>query len=148
MVPRTALIALMLSAAALGGCNEAAKVGLETPRPLLISVTSGVENPHAVTMALQLAGHGLADGRAVLLFFNVRGAAIPTKTLDATLAHGDRPIRQLLADRLAEGATVLVCPHCMKAMGVSADDLVAGAQVADAKKLFAGVDDGAAVFTY
>ncbi|MBD3337056.1 MAG: hypothetical protein GF355_16195 [Candidatus Eisenbacteria bacterium] len=59
----------------------------ETPL-LLLNITSGAEeDPHTVTMALQLAGHALDDGRDVALFFNVRGARVAT----AAPVGGGRP---------------------------------------------------------
>ena len=39
---------------------------------VVFNVTSGKKDLHAVTMALQLAGHSMAVKRRVLLFFNVR----------------------------------------------------------------------------
>ena len=64
--------------------------------PMLFSITSGPEDPHSVTMALQLAGHALDDQRTVVLFFNVRGVRIPTVELPDTLAFGDMPIKAML----------------------------------------------------
>jgi predicted peroxiredoxin len=136
---------LLLTACSTTPC---VKEDCSATRPLLINITSGVDDAHAVTMALQLAGHGVDDGRAVTLFFNVRGTAIASTKLDPTLAHGDKPIKTLLSDLMARGATVLVCPHCMKVMGVTEVDLPAGAQVASADSVFGAVDRGAAVFTY
>ena len=116
---------------------------------LLLNITSGAtEDAHAVTMALQLAGHALDDGREVVLFFNVRGAAVPTVGLPADLAFKDMPIKDLLAKLIARGAEVHVCPHCMKALEVKADDLIAGAIVTDREKLFSKVGSNTVVFSY
>lgn len=120
----------------------------QAKKGLILNITSsGKADPHAVTMALQLAGHGLKDGRKVVLFFNVKGVDVPTKTFSKKLAFKDKPIKMLLGKLIKDGATVLVCPHCMKAMGLSKKDLVAGAQVANRAKLF-GPLDHSAVFTY
>lgn len=154
MATRFVLTAMMLVLGlSLIGCNEAAKTdgsacGCEAKRPLILSITHGSTEPHEVTMALQLAGHALDQGRAVTLFFNVRGVTIASRKLDPSLTHHAEPIGQLLADCMSRGALVLVCPHCMKAMGVEETDLIDGAQVATAQSLFARVDAGAAVFTY
>ena len=137
----------------LGACATEHKAGGCTgcsPRTsvMLFSVTSGVDDVHAVTMALQLAGHALDDGRQVVLFFNVRGAEVPTRSLPADLAFKAKPIKALLADRIERGAQVHVCPHCMKALGVEPGDLVEGAQVTDRQKLFANIGPNTVVFTY
>jgi predicted peroxiredoxin len=117
-------------------------------RPVLINVTSGMDDRHAVTMALQLAGHAVDQHRAVTLFFNVKGVAVCVEGVPM-IGHKQT---WMIADRIAElqqhGAIVLVCPHCMKAMGITQADLIEGARIATADALFGAVDRGAAVFTY
>ena len=116
---------------------------------VLFNITSGpTDDPHAVTMALQLAGHALDDGRVVVLFFNVRGVAAATTALTDEAAFHAKPIRQLLADLIGRGAEVHVCPHCMHALGVEPGDLVAGAVVTDREKLFARIGPSTVVFSY
>jgi predicted peroxiredoxin len=118
-------------------------------RPLLLNITAGYDDPHKVTMALQLAGHGLDAGRQVYLFFNVRGVMVAAEGDETPdVAFNDKPVRALLAGVVQRGAKVLVCPHCAKAMGLEADDLIDAAEFATAETLFAAVDRNAAVFTY
>jgi len=116
---------------------------------LLLNITSGAtEDPHAVTMALQLAGHGLEDGREVVLFFNVRGVSVPTVDLPADLAFIDKPIKELLTRLIEQGAEVHVCPHCMKALKVDDSDLIKGAVVTSREKLFSKLGSNTVVFSY
>ncbi len=132
------------------GCAapDASGTASSAPQSMFFNITSGPDDPHPVTMALQLAGHALDDGRDVLLFFNVRGVHIPTAQLSDTLAFGDRPIKELLADLMERGAVVHVCPHCMAALEVSETDLIEGAQVTTRDLLFAYLTGNTAVFTY
>lgn len=114
-----------------------------------LNITSGAEEDvHAVTMALQLAGHALDDGRDVVLFFNVRGAGVPTVELPADLAFKDKPIKELLTALIERGAEVHVCPHCMTALELEPGDLVEGALVTDREKLFSKVGMNTVVFSY
>lgn len=146
---RKTMMALMLAGLAMGlGACCAEKVPPHAHRPLLLNITEGADDVHEVTMALQLAGHALDQGRAVTLFFNVEGVNVPIRSLDPLLAFEDEPIKQLLARCVQRGAMVYACPHCMRAMGIDRDDLIDGAQVATADSLFGKVDAGAAVFTY
>jgi predicted peroxiredoxin len=116
---------------------------------MFFNITSGPEeDAHAVTMALQLAGHALDDGREVVLFFNVRGVDAPKKDLPGDLAFKDKPIKTLLADLIDRGAQAHVCPHCMKALDVSAEDLIDGAVVTDREKLFGKIGSNTVVFSY
>jgi len=136
------------------GCSRS---GAETAQPsdkagaqiVLFSITSAAtEDPHAVTMALQLAGHALDDGRRVVLFFNVRGVTVPTTDLPEDLSFSARPIKELLGTLIARGAEAHVCPHCMNALGVEADDLIAGAFVTNRERLFSTLGSNTVVFTY
>jgi predicted peroxiredoxin len=136
------------------GCKEqdrsarnAAATG--EPQIMFFNIISGAEeDPHSVTMALQLAGHALDAGREVVLFFNVRGVGVPTTALADDLAFHAAPVKELLHDLMQRGAEVHVCPHCMAALDVKEADLVPGAIVTDREKLFARLGPETNVFTY
>ncbi len=142
------LFAVVLAGCAQSGQSSGAASESDGPTPIFFNITSGPEDPHPVTMALQLAGHALDDQRSVVLFFNVRGVHIPTGELSDTLAFGDRPIKEMLAGLIGRGAEVHVCPHCMSALGVEETDLIDGAQVTTRDLLFAHLQGNTAVFTY
>lgn len=137
----------------LAGCstNRPAATG-ETAgsgRPtVLLNVTSGPNDPQAVWMALQLARHSLTAGRDVVIFFNVRGAQIPVRTLPPDMEHRDR-IRQGLDSLLAEPrVTVLACAQCMQSFAVSPDDLLPGVRIATVENLLVPIDADTVVFSY
>jgi len=136
-------------AGALVSCGKDQAPAPPQSQILMLSVTSSpTDDPHSVTMALQLAGHALDAGRGVVLFFNVRGVTVPTIGLPADLAFRDEPIKKLLSNLIERGAQVQVCPHCMHALGVEAKDLVPGAVVTDREKLFSKIGPETVVFTY
>jgi len=146
------LILAVAALVALGAASTAAaKKPAEEPEKadLLFNVTSGKEDLHAVTMAFQLANHGLEDGRAVTLFFNVRAVEFASTSCSDKLAFGGNPpLTEMLAALIDKGATMIVCPHCWEAMGYGEGDLVEGVTLADREKVFGPLDAGAAVFTY
>lgn len=145
---KAAVVALVVLAGA-AVLHSGPAAGQESKPGLVLNVTSGREDLHAVTMALQLAGHGLNDGRAVTLFLNVRAPDLARADLPESLAFGGNPpVRKMLADLLGRGATVLVCPACAEAMGVKASDLLAGVEMATREALFAKLDANTVVFTY
>lgn len=120
-----------------------------TKPSFVLNITSGQEDLHAVTMALQLAGHALNDGRDVTLFLNVRAPVLARKDLPETVVFKDNPpVRKMLADLMQRGARVLACPACMKVMGVGDDDLAPGIQKATRELLFGQLGPDAAVFSY
>jgi predicted peroxiredoxin len=136
------------------GCTQAQKQIVDAApkakrKVVFFNVTSAAdEDAHAVTMAMQLAGHALDDGREVVLFFNVRGAKVPTSKLAADVAFKDKPIKELLTKLIERGAAVHVCPHCMKALGLEEGDLIDKAAVTTREKLFATLGENTVVFTY
>jgi predicted peroxiredoxin len=116
---------------------------------LVLNVTSGQEDLHAVTMALQLAGHGLNAGREVTLFLNVRAPALARKDLSDKVAfHGNPPLQKMLTDLMARGARIIVCPACATVMGVSETDLLPGVKLATREALFDRLGPDAVVFSY
>jgi predicted peroxiredoxin len=143
-----AFLALLLAGCTQDGQSVGSSSESDGAAPIFFNITSGPDDPHPVTMALQLAGHALDDQRDVVLFFNVRGVDIPTVHLADTLSFGDRPIKEMLAGLIERGAEVHVCPHCMAALGVEAADLIDGARVTTRDLLFAHLQGNTAVFTY
>lgn len=116
---------------------------------LVINLTSGKEDLHKATMALQLAGHGLADGRKVVVFLNVRGTDLARKQAPASWVFGKNPpVPDMLKDLLKRGAAVMVCPQCMEALEIKKEDLVDGAQVASRESLFGNLGANSSVFSY
>ena len=116
---------------------------------VLLNITSGAEALQAVDMAMKLAGFSLDEGRTVAIFFNVKGVQVPTRSFPADVKFQDNlPLVQQLARLIERGAEVHVCPICMKALGVEADDVVEGAQVTTRPKLFSHIGRDTAVFSY
>jgi predicted peroxiredoxin len=116
---------------------------------IVFNITSGKDDLHALTMALQLAGHALDDGREVVLFMNVRATELARKDASPTLAFRENPPLQTMLKKLMErGAKMLVCPHCMKVQGVEPADLLPGAEVASRETLFGNLGPNAHVFSY
>lgn len=116
---------------------------------VVLNLTSGKEDLHAATMGLQLAGHALADGRRVVMFFNVRAPELVIKKSNEHLSFGGNPpIGKMVEDLLKSGAEAMVCPSCMKVMGVDEGELMPGVKVATRESLFASLGSSTVVFSY
>ncbi len=154
MMNRTPRFLLMTSVIVLigvmAGALRSAEGEKRNDKPtIVLNVTSGREDLHAVTMAFQLAGHALDDGRVAVLFLNVRAPDLARRDLPESLVfHGNPPVRRMLEELIKQGAIVLVCPSCAKVMGVTKDDLIEGAQFATKESLFGTLGLNTAVFTY
>lgn len=91
--------------------------------PLFINLTS--DDGHRSEMALGFGMNQLIRGHKLTVFLNdhaVRLAATANKNAFATQ-------QKMLGDLVAKGATIYVCPSCMKYYGVPASDLLPGLKV-------------------
>jgi predicted peroxiredoxin len=132
-----------------GGTDTPGSIEAASSEPTVVmSITSGIADPHPVTMALQLAGHALADGREVVLFFNVKGVEIPSNALPDDLAFHADPISTLLRNLIDQGVTAIACPHCLEALGIGEEELLPGVTLATRETLFGSIHENTVVFTY
>ena len=152
MLRRLSTVTLL---ALLVGCAQDNSPTTSNPNPagnttVLLSVTSDAsQQPQSVDMAMKLAGFSIDEGRAVVMFFNVRGVNMPTSAFPDDFAFQENsPLKEQLQDLIQRGVDVHVCPICMKALGVNDSDLVEGAKVTTRPSLFANIGSNTAVFTY
>ncbi len=123
----------------------------DAERPtLIVNLTSGPDDLHAVVMGLHFAEHGLADAREVVIFFNVKAPPLARKTLDDSVRFKEMPpVREIVADLLKHGAKMVVCPMCAEITGVGADELAPGIEmIEDRKQIFDHMHANSVVFTY
>lgn len=155
LVRSTLLVAVaLLALGSAGAADEAATKKPAKPVPkkptLVVNLTSGETDLHAIAMGLHFAEHGLADGREVVVFFNVRSSPLARKDLLETVKFKDMPpIKQMIAKLLQDGAKMVVCPMCADVMGVKAEELVPGIEmIKDRKQIFDHLHVNTVVFTY
>lgn len=112
-------LVLALSAAPLPG--SMAQAGATDP--LFVNTTS--DDGHRSTMALVFAKHQLERQHPVTIFLSDHGVLLASTKHTAKYQE-----QQKILDGLVKaGATVLVCPMCMKAFGVTEADLLPGLKV-------------------
>lgn len=143
-----AVLALMTT-----GCPDnsggSVAVGPTGPAPVFLNITCDPQaDPQAMDMALKLAGFSLDEGRSVFLFFNVKGVKFPLKEFPADFAFGEDALLPQLSGLIERGATVHVCPICMKALGIEASQVMDGAEVTTRAGLFERIGPETAVFSY
>ena len=76
-------------------------------------------------MALVFGSKQLERGHPLTVWLNDKGVYLGAKAKAADFAEHQK----LLGDLIAKGATVIVCPMCMKHYGVAETDLIPGVQV-------------------
>jgi copper chaperone CopZ/predicted peroxiredoxin len=118
-------------------------------QPILVNITRGKNELHAVSMALGLAQSALGDGRAATVFLNVDAPVFAAKELAEDVQFADfPPIRKMLADFVAQGGRLVVCGHCAHVVKIDPQAMLDGAKVAGHGELFATMAPGTIVFSY
>ena len=91
--------------------------------PLFINLT--VDDAHRVNMAIAFGKNQLERGHPLTIFLNDRGVLFgSTPKADQ---FGDQ--QKALGAVIGQGATVIVCPMCMKHYGVQEAELLSGLKV-------------------
>jgi len=91
--------------------------------PLFINLTS--DDPHRANMAITFGANQSGRGHPLTVFLNDKGVLVGSKANTSRYTEQQKK----LADLMAKGATVLVCPMCMKHYGVAEADLLPGLKI-------------------
>jgi sulfur relay (sulfurtransferase) complex TusBCD TusD component (DsrE family) len=123
---RTRLAALMLVLLTALAATTTTAVATEHETgnaPLFINLIT--DDPHRAHMALAFGKNQLERGHPLTVFLNDRGVFIAAEQGAERfgLHHG------LIGKLLNDGATIIVCPMCMKYYGIAEADLLKGLEV-------------------
>lgn len=156
-VPTAKIVAAIAAAGYKGRLTTTAKAAsdeLATPpasrkQPILVNITRGKNELHAVSMALGLAQSAIDDGRNATVFLNVEASAFAAKDADKELKFADfPPIRKMLTDFIAKGGRVLVCGHCAHVAKLEQKSMIDGVKVIGHGELFTAMPSDTVVFSY
>lgn len=111
----------LLIALALGAIAPPAMAG--DTDPLFINLTT--DDQHRANMGISFGKNQMERGHPLTIFLNDKGVLIGAKANAAKYADHQKT----LTDLIARGASVLICPMCMKHYGVTEGDLVPGVRV-------------------
>ena len=133
---RFSIILLACVWVAIAGAGVAAGQDTTAKRDgVFIHISHGPDDPHRLLMALSMATM-MSEDHDVLVYFDITGVdAVLDGAEDVTYAHFT-PLSDQLGELHRRGVTLMACPGCLKAAGRSAEDLVAGVQVADKARFF------------
>lgn len=102
--------------------------------PLFVNLTT--EDAHRASMALAFSANQQERSHPVTVFLNDRAVLLAAKSQSARFAVQQKA----LAEMMAKGAQVYICPMCMKHYGMAETDRLDGVQVGNPDAL------GAALF--
>jgi predicted peroxiredoxin len=118
-------------------------------REIVIVNSRGLDDERS-SVAWSVANTAAASDMAVTVFLVAAGADWARKGA-AEFARPnplDPEVREMIANVLASGGRILVCPPCAKVRGYTEDDLIEGATLAGAPAMLEVVNRGAATVSF
>jgi len=115
-------LGLLLAVALIMGCLSTSTLAGSTD-PLFVNLTT--DDSHRANMAITFGKGQLELGHPLTIFLNDKGVLIGSKANSAKFANHQKALGELMS----KGATVLMCPMCMKHYGVKEADLLSGIRV-------------------
>jgi predicted peroxiredoxin len=114
-----------------------------------ISLTTGLEDPEKVMVALLVAVGAAEAGRNTLMFLTKEAVRLALDGVATGVACDGCPPLQDLFDRYVKaGGALLVCPICFNAKALDQAGLVGNAQLGGSVQLWEWIGEGATTFSY
>lgn len=117
---------------------------------VVINLSSGPDDPEAVTLAFIVADSALSSGKQVVMFLTREAVRVAVSgAADGISAPGYKPVVDLFRAVAELGGELHCCKPCARSRGITDADLVPNAKISGAMSLFAWAGaDGAMVFSY
>jgi sulfur relay (sulfurtransferase) complex TusBCD TusD component (DsrE family) len=93
--------------------------------PLFVNLTT--DDSHRANMGITFGKNQLERGHSLTIFLNDKGVFIGSKANANTFAAHQKALGELMG----QGATVMICPMCMKHYGVTEANLLAGLKISN-----------------
>jgi predicted peroxiredoxin len=114
-----------------------------------VSLTTGLEDPERVTVALLVAVGAAESGRDTLMFLTKEAVRLATDGVAVGVACDGCPsIPELMQRYGAAGGELLVCPICFNARQLDDGRLCKNARLGGTVPLWEWIGDGATTFSY
>lgn len=107
----------VLSLSAFAGPND----------PLFVSLTT--DDVHRARMALNFSKHHFENGHPLSIFLSDKGVLIGVKSGAKDFAEHQK----IIADVIAKGGAVIMCPMCLRHYGFTEADLIPGIKMGGPK---------------
>jgi predicted peroxiredoxin len=116
----------------------------------VISLSTGLEDPEKVTVALLVAVGAAEQGRPTLMFLTKEAVRLALSGVAVGVACDGCPALPDLVGRYqAAGGRLLVCPICFDAKKLDKGDLIANAELGGTVPMWEWIgDEGATTFSY
>ena len=116
---------------------------------ILIHNTRGTDDVERATLGFVVANTALSSGQAATVLLTIDGVRLATKgCTDGFQADGFQPLGELVQTFLANNGRLWVCGACAKPRDISADDLIAGAEIVGAATAVEALVSGAQTLSF
>jgi len=114
-----------------------------------IMMTTGLEDPEQVTVALLTAVGAAEQGRPTLLFMAKEAVRLALDGVAVgTACEGCPPVADLVKRFDAAGGRLLICPLCFNAKHLAAENLMSNADLGGTVQLWDWIGEGATTFSF
>ena len=114
-----------------------------TTQKILINCQDGLNNIERATISLILAVTASKTNETAMFVSAEASHLLVKGAVDDLQAPGYEPMADLLHAYLQNGGQIWLCPACVKAKNLSADDLLDGVEIAGAPRTMAYLANGA-----
>lgn len=116
---------------------------------VVISLTTGLEDPEKVTVAYLVAVGAAGSGRETLIFLTKEAVRLGLDGVAIGVAcDGCPPLANLVKRYEAAGGRYFVCPVCFDAKQLDDSTLIAGAELQGTVPMWEWIGEGATTFSY
>ncbi|MGB0495627.1 MAG: DsrE family protein [Kangiellaceae bacterium] len=111
----------------------------------LINAQYGKDDVEKATISFILAASASKESEAVVFVTAAATYLCAKGGANGVVYEGAEPIKDLMDQFVSNGGRIWVCPICAKLKGITADDLIEGAEIAGAPKSMAFLANGGKV---
>lgn len=116
---------------------------------VMIHNSHGKDDVERASLAFVVATTALSAGQDATVLLTIEGVCVGTRGYaDGLQANGFDPLKELVARYIDNGGRVWVCGACAKPRGISAADLVEGAEIVGAATAVEALVGGARTLSW
>ena len=110
--------------------GENQQTAVTSPQTGSLFVNLTTDDPWRGAMAIGFAQKSLEQGHPTTIFLNISAVNLASQKLPQhTNGMTGKTLQQMLQEFMAQGGTVLICPNCMKQVGIVETDLIQGVKM-------------------
>ena len=116
---------------------------------IMVHNTHGKDEVERATLAFVVGNAALTSGQEASLLLTIVGVWLATKGYtDGLQAEGFAPLGETINSFVNNGGQIWVCGACVKPRGITADQLIAGAQLVGAAAAVEALVNGAQTLSF